>query len=98
MSKIDLDLSENEKERIIGGRGYILKETPYGRAGDTFAINGCRFEIIDVCERSLSRISRQYPLISECEYLSGYIKEWEARHRSQCEPGTSLFIHWLRQI
>jgi hypothetical protein len=98
MGTIELELSEVEKDLIMGGRGFILKETPYGRAGDTFAISGRRFEIIDVCERSLGRISRQYPQISECDYLSGYIKGWEARHRRECEPGTSLFIHWFRQI
>lgn len=98
MRTVDLHLTEAEKDSILKGRGYVLKDTPYGRAGDTFAVDGKRFEIIDVNERSLNRLSRQCDSIIECGALSSYISERKTQNSTPDDPGTSIFIHWFRQI
>jgi hypothetical protein len=98
MATVDLQLTQVEKESIVKGQGYVFKDAPHGRAGDTFNVDSKQFEIIDVCARSMSRISRQYGLSHENGSLSSFIKEWNAGHSSPCQPEMSLFIHWFRQV
>jgi hypothetical protein len=98
LATVDLQLTQAEKERIVGGQSHVYKDTQHGRAGDIFNVNGTQFEIVDICERSINRIAGQYGVLREYGSLPGYIEDWKASHSSPCDPEMSLFIHWFRQI
>jgi hypothetical protein len=98
MATVDLQLTQAEKESIVKGKGHVFKDRSRARAGDLFNVDGKQFEIIDVCERSIERIARQYSLLLEYGSLSGYLEEWNASHSSPCKPEMPLFIHWFRQV
>jgi hypothetical protein len=98
MTTVDLQLTQTEKERIVRGQCHVYKDAPHGRAGDLFDVGGKQFELIDICERSMDRIARQYGLLREYGSLSGFIEEWEASHPGPCDPEMALFIHWFRQV
>jgi hypothetical protein len=97
MGTVDLQLTQAEKESIVKGKSHVFKDMPHGRAGDTFDVDGRRFEVIDVCERPISRIDR-YSVLREYSTLPTFIEEWNASHSSPCGPETFLFIHWFRNI
>jgi hypothetical protein len=98
MTTVDLQLTQGEKERIVGGQSHVYKDTPHGHAGDIFNVDGKRFEIIDICERSMDRIAGKYGVLWEYGSLSSFIEERKASHPGPCEPEMALFIHWFRQI
>jgi hypothetical protein len=98
MTMVDLQLTQSEKERIARGTGLVYKDAPCGRAGDIFTLDGKKYEIIDVCERSLNVVAKKYTVLGGYATIAEFVAAWEARHRSSCEPGMSLFIHWFRQI
>lgn len=98
MGNVDLHLTQDEMADIMKkGRGYVFKESPQGRTGDTFSINGRRFELVDVCERPLSTIFRQYYTISGYTSPSDFAADLKRAH-GESASDSKLYVHWFRDI
>jgi hypothetical protein len=81
MGNVNLRLTHDEEADILKkGRSYVFKTTPQGRTGDTFSIDGRRFELIDVCERSMDSVSRQYHTMGGYSTPSDFDAAWKRGH------------------
>jgi hypothetical protein len=99
MSIVNLHLTPDEEAGILKkGKSYVFKARPQGRTGDIFAINGRQFELIDVCERSLSMISRQYHTMDGYASPSDFVAGRKDDHGDKQGLDTKLYIHWFRDI
>lgn len=96
MAIVDLQLTEADTKHILRGASLVFKEAPCGRAGDTFVVDGREFEIVDVCERTMGAIARQYSVFGGYKSLPDMIKAWDASHARPCRADSVLFIHWFR--
>lgn len=99
MGNVNIQLTQDEEADILKrGRGFVFKSTPQGRAGDTFSIDGRRFELVDVCERSLSMVSQQYYTIDGYSTPSDFSAAWKRAHRGVWDPDAKLYVHWFRDV
>ena len=98
MGTVDLRLTPAEQQSILRDRKrHVFKDTSRARAWDTFTVNGERFEIIDVSERSLGAIASAYYPIEGCRSPGDFIRAWKARHSGDWRPEQTVFIHWFRE-
>jgi hypothetical protein len=99
MKDVDLHLTMEEVRDIIDeGTRHVFRSAPLGRAWDTFNINGKRFELIDVSERSVNAIANKYYRIEHYRSPEDFILGWKASHSGSCDPEQLLYIHWFRDI
>ncbi len=99
MGNVNLHLTQDEESDILKkGRGYVFKSRPQGRTGDIFSIDGRRFELVDVCERSLSMISKQYYTLKGYSTPSDFAAAWKREHPGEWNPDAKLYVHWFRDI
>lgn len=99
MGNVNFHLTQDEEADILTkGRGFVFKNTPQGRAGDTFSIDGRRFELIDICERSLGTVSRQYYTIDGYSTPADFAAAWKRTHRVEWNPDAKLYVHWFRDV
>ncbi len=96
---INLNLTQDEECRILADRArHVFREAPVGRAWDIFGVNGKRFELIDVSERSLAVAASTYYRLERCGSPEDFIRRWKADHRGHWDPEQMIFIHWFRDI
>jgi hypothetical protein len=99
MKDVDLHLTRDELEDILNkGTRHVFRSTPLGRAWDTFHVNGKRYEIIDVSERSMGTVANTYYRMENCSTPGEFIRRWKASHSGNWEPGQMLYIHWFRDV
>lgn len=99
MGTVNLNLTPDEVTGILSkGKSYVFKDHPYGKAGDKFSINGRKFELIDVCERSLNVISRYYHIMDGYPTSADFVSGWKAAHSGEWDPGAVLYVHWFRDV
>lgn len=99
MGTVNLHLTPEEAAGIISkGKSYVFKDQPQGRAGDNFFVNGRKFELIDVCERSLSIISQSYHTLDGYPTSTDFISGWKAAHNGEWNPEAVRYVHWFRDI
>lgn len=99
MKDVDLHLTRDEVEDILNkGTRYIFRSTPECQAWDRFHINGKRYEIIDVSERSVGTIANKYYRLENYRSPEDFIRSWKASHPGEWKPGHMLYIHWFRGI
>ncbi len=99
MSTVNLHLTSAEEAGILNKRkGYVFKDRPWGKAGDTFSVDGRQFELIDVSERSLNNVSQKYHTMDGYATPSDFLSGWKTVYGSEGDPGSILYIHWFRDI
>jgi hypothetical protein len=99
MKDVDLQLTRDELDHVLNeGTCHVFRSTPLGRTWDTFRVNGRRYEIIDVSERSMGTIAHMYYRLENCNSPEDFIHNWKARHSGSWEPERMLYIHWFRDI
>ncbi|RPJ36507.1 MAG: hypothetical protein EHM35_08005 [Planctomycetaceae bacterium] len=97
MGTADLCLTPAEEKSILSGKRHIYKSVPCARAWDTFLVDGKRFEIIDVSERSLYTIANKYYPIEGCQSPHDFIRDWRAGHSGDWSPEQAVYVHWFRE-
>lgn len=97
MADLDLALSAPERAAIGEGRTFLVRDRPAGRAGDVFAADGRRFEIVDVNERSLGSVADRLFVAAGYDSPEGFIAGWEAS-RGRWDPGRKVYVCWFRPI
>jgi len=99
MKDVDMQLTRDELDHVLNEETcHVFRSTPLGRAWDTFRINGRRYEIIDVSERSLGTIAQMYYRLENYRSPEDFIRSWKASHSGRWESEWMLYIHWFRDI
>ncbi len=99
MKDVDLHLTSDELENILKeGTRHVFRSAPLGRAWDTFNVNGKRYELIDVSERSTGTVASMYYRLENCSSPEEFIRSWKASHAGSWKPEQMLYIHWFRDI
>ena len=97
MADLELMLSKDEKAAIRDGRTFLLRGQPAGRAGDIFSAAGRRFEIVDVCERTLGSVADRLFVAAGYDSPEGFIAGWEAS-RGHWDPDRKVYVCWFRPL
>jgi hypothetical protein len=99
MNDVDMKLTNDERDCVLNkGTCHVFRSAPLGRTWDTFQVNGKRYEIIDISERSMSTIARVYYRLENYRSPEDFIRSWNASHSGRWESERMLYIHWFRDI
>jgi hypothetical protein len=99
ITTVNLHLTQEEEKRILNeGTRHVFRDAPMARAWDTFQVDGRRYEIIDVSERSLNTIADRYYRMEHCSSPDEFIRAWKAGNSGRWDPERMLYIHWFRDV
>jgi hypothetical protein len=96
MADIDLELTRAEKAAILNGCGHLYRDRPMGKAGDLFSIQGKRFEIIDVSQRTLETVANNYYSMEGFTSPCDFMEAWKTGRPGRWEPEKRVYVHWFR--
>ena len=87
------------RERLKKGKCATSRNSRYGIEGDTFMIDGVRYEITSIMKLPLLKIANQYWYEEGATSSKEFIEVWKGIHPiAGWKPDKEVWIHFFHKI